>query len=424
MKKGLGTKFILAVGTLAILAYFGIQGLGYFNDPLTTTLVYAYQVEEGVDLSGYVVRSERVLPDETKGLLQLQRAEGERVSAGGVVALVYADQASLDRQADMKALTTRIEQLQYAQEAALGSEVSLKLDAQIVQSLVKVRRDVTANRLDGAERNGQELRSLVLKRDYTYAETGDLTAQIAELQAQKKALRAQSDASVRRITAPASGLYSAVVDGYETVLTPAMLKELTPSDLAAIQPDETLRSGVGKLISGDAWYFVTVMEAQEAAKLQETGQLTLRFAKNVERDLDVTVDSVGWAEDDRVVLTLRGKTYLPELTLLRQQSAKIIQNAVSGLRIPKEALRAEKVTIDKDGNRVASNGVGVYCLVGAEARYKPVEVLYHGDGFVVVRSPLDDLEGMVTTTQEKLRLRSGDEVIITAHDLYDGKVVG
>ena len=87
----------MAAVTLGLLAYFGIQGLRYFDDPLTTTLAYAYEVEEGVDLSGYVVRREQVLTDDTNGLLRLQRAEGERVSAGGVVATVYADQASLDQ---------------------------------------------------------------------------------------------------------------------------------------------------------------------------------------------------------------------------------------------------------------------------------------------------------------------------------------
>ena len=75
-----------------------------------------------------------VLPDDTSGLLQLQRAEGERISDGGVVALVYADQASLDRQKEIRSLQTQIEQLQYAEEAALGAEVSLRLDAQILQT--------------------------------------------------------------------------------------------------------------------------------------------------------------------------------------------------------------------------------------------------------------------------------------------------
>ena len=83
-----GTKCLLLAVTLGVLAYFGIQGLQYLGDPLTTTLAYNYQVEEGMDLSGYVVRREQVLADETSGLLRLQRSEGEKVGAGGSGALV------------------------------------------------------------------------------------------------------------------------------------------------------------------------------------------------------------------------------------------------------------------------------------------------------------------------------------------------
>ena len=118
-QSSLGTKFFMVILTLGVLTYFGIQGYRYFNDPLTTTAAYAYEVEEGVDLSGYVVRREQVLEDDTGGLLRLQRSEGERVSAGGNVAMVYADQASLDLQNEIQSLESRIEQLQYAQAASL-----------------------------------------------------------------------------------------------------------------------------------------------------------------------------------------------------------------------------------------------------------------------------------------------------------------
>ena len=67
-------------------------------------------------------------------LMQLRRSEGERVSSGGAVATVYADQASLDRQNEIETLNNRIDQLEYAQESMLGAEVTLKLDSQIVQS--------------------------------------------------------------------------------------------------------------------------------------------------------------------------------------------------------------------------------------------------------------------------------------------------
>lgn len=413
-----GTKCLLLAVTLGVLAYFGIQGLQYLGDPLTTTLAYNYQVEEGMDLSGYVVRREQVLADETSGLLRLQRSEGEKVSAGGTVALVYADQASLDRQREIDELSGRIEQLQFAQEASLGSEVSLKLDAQIMRSLLDYRAELAAGRLDNAEEHETELKSLVLKRDYTYSDTEDLSGQIAELQSQLKELKAQAASSVRAVKAPVSGVYSAVVDGYETVLTPGLLADMTPSQLNAVQADETLTSQTGKLILGDSWYYAVTMSADQAKALRDSGgTMTLRFAKGVEQDQTVTLYAVGPEEQGRVVVTFRGAYNMTQVTLLRRQSAQLIWRTVAGIRVPNEALRAANTKVDQEGNRTTVESLGVYCVVGMEARFKPVEVLYSGDGFVLVRST-------AASDQESLRLRPGDEIIISAKDLYDGKVVG
>ena len=413
-----GTKCLLLAVTLGVLAYFGIQGLQYLGDPLTTTLAYNYQVEEGMDLSGYVVRREQVLADETSGLLRLQRSEGEKVGAGGTVALVYADQASLDRQREIDELSGRIEQLQFAQEASLGSEVSLKLDAQIMRSLLDYRAELAAGRLDNAEEHETELKSLVLKRDYTYSDTEDLSGQIAELQSQLKELKAQAASSVRAVKAPVSGVYSAVVDGYETVLTPGLLADMTPSQLNALQADETLTSQTGKLILGDSWYYAVTMSADQAKALRDSGgTMTLRFAKGVEQDQTVTLYAVGPEEQGRVVVTFRGEYNMAQVTLLRRQSAQLIWRTVAGIRVPNEALRAANTKVDQEGNRTTVESLGVYCVVGMEARFKPVEVLYSGDGFVLVRST-------AASDQESLRLRPGDEIIISAKDLYDGKVVG
>jgi hypothetical protein len=117
------------------------------------------------------------------------------------------------------------------------------------------------------------------------------------------------------------------------------------------------------------------------------------------------------------VAVFKGSTYLSELTLLRQQSAQVLCDSAEGLRVPKEALRAVKSQLDQDGNVTATETLGVYCVVGVEARFKPVKVLYTGDNFVLV-------EAAAASDQETLRLRPGDEVIITAKDLFDGKIVG
>ena len=422
----LSTKILMTLVTLALLAYFGIQGYNYFSDPLTTTLAYSYQVEDSISLSGYVARREQVLPDDSSGLLRLRREEGERISRGGVVASVYADQPSLDRQTEISALETRIEQLQYAQDAAGSSEVSMKLDTQIMQNILEYRKCLAAGRLAKAETCGGQLRALVLKRDYTYSENEDFSGRIEKLQSQLKELKAQAAGSVQTITAPVSGLYSAVVDGYENVLTPENLTDMTPSQLSAVRADSTVSSGVGKLILGDSWYYAAAVSVGDAKELKEESDalqkagkaLTLRFAKNVERDLPVTVSHIGAEENGRCVVVFEGKSYLPQLTLLRQQSAQVVWDSAEGIRVPKEALRIDtRTTENEDGTTTESRVTGVYCVVGMEARFKPVEVLYNGSSFLLVRAnaPAD---------KEKLRLRPGDEVIITANDLSDGKVIG
>lgn len=410
----LGTRILMLLVALGVAAYFGYQALRYLDDPLTTTMAYAYTVDRAVDASGYVVRSERVLDDDASGLLRLARTEGERVSVGGTVAAVYADQASLDRQNEIDALEDRIGQLEYAQDASLSYEASVKLDSQISQSLLELRAALVGGRLDTVESRGGELRALVMKRDYTYS-GDDLDGQLEDLRQQLSDLRRQSAGSVRRITAPVSGLYSAVVDGYETVLTPESIQDLSPSRLSALQPDGAA-SHVGKLILGDSWYYAAALRTEEIKEIQEAGRISLRFSKDVERDLDVTVQSVGWEENGRSVVVFQGKFDLAQLTLLRQQSAEIILDTMSGIRVPQEALRIVSQTVTgEDGKETEVQTTGVYCIVGVQAVFKPAEVLYSGEGFVLVRP--------ASTLRDRI-LRAGEEVVVTARDLFDGKVVG
>ena len=421
----LGTKVLMAALTLALVAYFGIQAVRYFGDPLTTTLAYNYRVEESENLSGFVVREELLLPEENSGLLQIQREEGERVSHGGTVAAVYTDQAALNRQTEIEALELQMEQIQYAKEAAKGEDAIQKLDAQIRRNLRDYRAAVAAERFRDVEKQASALRNQVLKRDYSGANTEELDARIAELQGQVKALQAQGAGAARRITAPESGLFSSVVDGYESVLTPAGLSSMLPSDLAGVKAAEGKTSHVGKLVQGKAWYYAAVVSEETALSLQKAeqtlkqkgGTLLLRFAKGVERDMPVSVSSVGEAENGKVVLVLKGETYLSHMTLLREQSAQVIYRTVEGIRVPKEALRIVNQTeVKEDGTEKEIQVSGVYSVVGLEAGFKPVKVLHTADHFLLV-------EGTPAADREEQRLRAGEEIIVTARNLYDGKVV-
>ena len=70
-------------------------------------------------------------------------------------------------------------------------------------------------------------------------------------------------------------------------------------------------------------------------------------------------------------------------------------------------------TDEESGQTVERQVTGVYALVGAQAEFKPVEILTEESDFYVV-SP---------ATEGRAVLRAGDEVIVRATGLYDGKLL-
>ena len=285
---------MLAAIFLTVLVYFAVSTAAYFTDPYTTTVAYSFVGEDAVTVSGYVVRDEEVLPGGGE-LVYSSRSEGERVGRGGTVALVYPSAQALSDANTLRDLTGQLEQLRYASSLASGSRASAHLDDEISGALVEFHSALAEDRLTAAGESGRSLRSAVLRRSYAFSGAGDLEASIASLQERISALSASAETDVVRVSAPSAGLFSGLVDGYETVLTPSSILELDPAGYRAVIPEGDL-SGVGRMVYGTGWSFVALMRSEDARRLQEGGPVRLRFQTGLDRDLTVTVEHIS-AED-------------------------------------------------------------------------------------------------------------------------------
>lgn len=393
---------ILSVAVLvAVVLYFGVQLRNYLTDPITTTLAYAATAEDTIPINGYLVRQEETFSSSAKTLSH-EQAEGAKVGIGQTIAVAYSNASALDIVAQIELLELQLQQLQFALESYLDPDAALKLDSTINEDLLAVRREISDGDYAMMADKLSELKASVMKRDFTYTSKEGIEASIADTQHQLEACRA-SLFQAEKICAPASGIYSAACDGYETVLTPDRLGGLTVSQLETIAPKEG-DSNVGKLIYGDRWYYAGVISQESAALLAKRSQVTLRFAKGLNIDLTATIDRISEAEDGKCVVILHCDKYLAQTTVLRHQAAELILRDYEGLRVPSNALR-----VNEDGIS------GVYCVVGVTARFKPIKVICQRDDYALVRAA-DGGEG--TTV-----LRIGDEVIAANGELYDGKVV-
>lgn len=432
MKTGnLATKLMMAAIFLTVLVYFGVNLAAYFMDPYTITVAYGYTGEKAVTVSGYVVREEEVLPGGGE-LVYSSRSEGERVSGGGTVAQIYQSAEALQEANTLRALEEQLEQLQYAQSLATGAVAGARLDEETQSSLTAFRSALAAGSLSGAGEEGKSLRAATLKRSYAYSGTGALDETVAGLQAQISALSASADPNTTRVTAPRAGLFSSLVDGYETVLNPENILTLTPSDYRAIAPAAGA-AGVGKMVYGSTWCFLTMMRREDVGKMQEGDTITLRFQKGMDRDMEMRVSYISAEEGGRQVVVFTSQRNLNLTTLLRLQNAQVIFESYSGVRVPRSAVRVDNQPVtDEDGSPVLDSGGNpksqsvtcVYCLWGNTARIKPVKVLWQEEDYILV-SPDEEALAALSTEQavESRRLRSGDQVITAAAELYDGKVI-
>lgn len=401
MKKTSPLMKILPIAVLtAVLVYFAVQLYNYLSDPVNTTLVVAGQAEDTIALNGWLLRDEEVLPAQN-GTLSRVRQEGERVGVGQVLARVYANDGALQTVSQIETLELQLQQLQFALTSYLNPDAALKLDTSITGDILTLRQSLTGGDYTAAEGDIAPLKAAVLKRDHSYASQEEIQTEIKSVEGQIKSLEASLSGTT--VTARTSGTYSAVCDGYETVLTKAFLEDVTPGKLARLRPVDE-QSNMGKLIYGDTWYYVVTLPEEQASYLKSQGAVTLRFAKGFDQNIRMQVVSVSAPEDGQAAVTLSCRKYLAQTTLLRHQAADVILRTYEGLRVPSNALR------------VSEEGVtGVYCVDGSTAAFRPVTVLYQGQGYALVQPA----EGASDTQT----LRVGDEVIATAGALSDGKVI-
>lgn len=408
----------IAAIAVALVIYFGFYVAKVFSEPYTTALAYTYTSNDSAEAVGILVRQETVLPAQT-GIVDVTRSEGEKVGVGQSVAQVYRDSQAQTNQADLEALADQIQLLEYSSDGG-GVDSAAKLDENILQAVTALHAASGVGDYNQLEDQVRTLKSTVLKRGYVYGNglgAEELSQKLNDLKSQYAALKQQTSSSTSSVRAPQSGVFSTLVDGYETAVTPQTVFQLTPSSLSALLAGQGKEAGggMGKLITSTRWYFAAALPVSVAERLKEGSTATLRFSGDFDQDIDMRVDQVGQAEGDKSVAVFSTDRYLSQTTLLRQQTAELIFNSWSGLRIPKQALRMEKSTYtDKEtGQEVQNNRLGVYALLGGRAEFKTVEVVTEGDDYYVVRS----------TTDESDALRAGDEVIVRATELYDGQLL-
>lgn len=394
-------KIITIVLAVIVLAYVALSALLNSGSSYALETAVLCEAGDGQTVSGFVVRSEQVITA-AQSVVVCELNEGEWVGSGQTVATGYSTDAARSQRQELASLQAELASLRYAAAGSEGADTT-GLDQEIEGLLAEFAAMASRRRLDDAQTAASQLPQLILRRSVTEDDTLAINQRISDLDAQIATLEAQTESSAEPITVDHSGYFSKTVDGLESRLTPEAVLTMTPSQFsqATEQAGNLPANAIGRLATGQTWYFAAEIPAGRAGQIALGDLLTVSFGGETLQDLQMEVEALSEAEGETCLLVLSCERNLQDVTALRRQDADIIFSSYSGLRVPKQALY------------MVEGQTGVYVLESARAQWKPVEILYeYGDGYVVA------LDKSSTNN-----LWPGDEIILTSEDITDGKVM-
>lgn len=376
---------IMGVGiSVVVLCYLGYQIYNNMLTPYRTETAYEYVQSDYVAADGVIVRDELVLWAQNDGVISYLYEDGDKVSLSMPVAQVYQTEQDAANQTTIKKLEQEIALLEQASAPGRADYINAEvLNGQISDRLARLSHTIQSRRLSGLDGVTTDYLMLLNTRQIATARATNFDARISQLKDEMQSLKSSTKPPLSTVTAKKPGYFVGIADGYEETLTTDQAGALTPSYLKQVidtRPNANVVSGaVGKLITGFEWYYCSLVPNEAAPRFRTglTTSVTFPFLSNTVYSALVTAIT---PEDgtDYTAVTLRISNINAEVCTMRTQRSEISFASYRGLKVRADALRFQ-------------NGEpGVYVVNGAGVRFKKLDIVFYGDGYVLSRQRTED----------------------------------
>ena len=374
------TNIAMLVLFAAMAVYLGVYLFRSTQQSYSTAPAVLVTVSEGGQASGIVVREEQIIASD-KEFLSLSVDDGKQVARGGEIAIGVDSKAALDSASRARELKKEIAYVSSLLSRAGSASGASELDSNVHSAILQLNAAVSAGSASELDDICMDLSSLLFG-----ASTGTVS---------------QSDLDA--LNAPAAGLFTSTVDGYEA-LSPAALENLTPDGVAALEhtSPSTPANTIGKLVTAKKWYFAAVMSKADADRLNLGGSATLDFPQHYSGTVSATVFSKSEPDGSgEVAVVFACNNALADTLAMRKATADVVYSEHTGLRVPLKA-----VHMDDDGQTF------VYVVTAAQLEKKPIEIIYQTDSYCLVAQSTDSNA-----------LRAGNDIVVSGKGLSDGRVI-
>jgi len=353
-------------------------------------------IEEYVTAEAVIIREEELLaPSSIDGRYIPEINEGEKTAAYTNVAVVTGEESDAKLK-EIEELNARIvkARMEQAEKADFFSEDLAKLDDEIGHMVQELIFACNSRSFEEMGKQRKEIGKIVEKKAEIVA--GNSTDEyISSLQKKKKALQKEIDQNTLQVRSSFSGIVSYKVDGFEKVLTPDRLTDLTMDELEKIRADHAAvpassgsvkeGSSFAKIIKGVDIWLAADIPAEKARNLKEGSSIRIRINT---RDFETAgvIAHIKETGTDKCIIVVKMNRGTDVLSDLRVVSADFITKTEEGLKVPLKCLR----DITQDGSR------GRIMLVRYNvAASRIVDILCSDNEYAIIRTPENEYKRTV-----------------------------
>ena len=396
--------FLIAITLLFVVAlgYVGLQLYTILHRTYRTETAIAYTMADSISLSGMAVFETVDVPGE--GNLGYIVADGERVSAGTVLAERYTDESQGVLRERLDRLDRTLELLSKSQNST-GSDLSM-LTTQTRTALYNLLDQVDTASYSGIAQAEEDFLLAQNRLQISTGQADNFESVMATLQQEREEVAGQLG-GLQTITAATNGYFVSSVSANPISMDQETLDAMSSAELRSLleQGTETSPAGLaGHIITGFSWRFYGVCSLETAARLDGITKVNISVPGKENDPLPATVVEVTEDEETgtaKVVIECRSIN--ANVLRFGIEEAQVDLTTYEGIRIDRRALHI------KDGAK------GVYVKYGDLQRFRRITILYEDENYILV--PRDGALG----TENEVRLY--DEVIVEGTNLQDGKLL-
>ena len=369
-------RYIYAIFGILIAAFVIYHTFGSLFDPYVTEEAVETTMQKTISADCLIVRKENIIKSDNKGYKVCKVQNGGKVSKNSTVVSFYNN-------ADDVEIANKINELENYLQAIeeIDKQNSIKLaDLDIISeqtqsNIYSLLKNASSNNFSENDKILNNLRYYLAQGQLATGREKNYKSVIKKCKNELTGLKAKYEKNIKSVKSDYSGYFVNFTDGYENVIDYDKIRDVTVEDFENMKSVKPQNNEIGKVISENEWYIVTVVNTADIKGISEGDSININTSLSSADSLSVNIKKINKSLDGKKsVLIMSCMKMNSELATMREKNMQLVLKTYRGLKVNSKAVR------------VKNKKTGVYVKLGAVKRFVNVDIIYHSKEYVIVKT--------------------------------------